>query len=375
MTFEKIKKNFGFGMMRLPTDAAGVIDSEQVKQMVDLFIGSGFNYFDTAHGYHEGKSEEAVRECLAERYPREAFVLTDKLTAFMFDSEDDIYKVFEEQLKICGVDYFDFYLMHSQGKVNYDHFKRCNAYAAAQKLKAQGKIKHVGLSFHDSAEFLDTILTENPEVEAVQIQLNYVDFDDPGVQSRKCLEVCLKHGKPVIVMEPVKGGSLVRLPKEADDVLRALNGGENAGYALRFAAGQEGVFMTLSGMSSLEQMRDNIGCMREFKPLNDAEKAAVSKVGEVFRSKHLIQCTGCRYCIDGCPKRILIADLFSDMNAKKQYGDWNSDFYYGEVHTGGGRGKASDCIRCGKCEQVCPQHLKIRDLLEEVAKTFERGGA
>ena len=259
MTFEKIKKNFGFGMMRLPTDAAGVIDSEQVKQMVDLFIGSGFNYFDTAHGYHEGKSEEAVRECLAERYPREAFVLTDKLTAFMFDSEDDIYKVFEEQLKICGVDYFDFYLMHSQGKVNYDHFKRCNAYAAAQKLKAQGKIKHVGLSFHDSAEFLDTILTENPEVEAVQIQLNYVDFDDPGVQSRKCLEVCLKHGKPVIVMEPVKGGSLVRLPKEADDVLRALNGGGNAGYALRFAAGQEGVFMTLSGMSSLEQMRDNIG--------------------------------------------------------------------------------------------------------------------
>ena len=375
MTFEKIKKNFGFGMMRLPTDAAGVIDSEQVKQMVDLFIGSGFNYFDTAHGYHEGKSEEAVRECLAERYPREAFVLTDKLTAFMFDSEDDIYKVFEEQLKICGVDYFDFYLMHSQGKVNYDHFKRCNAYAAAQKLKAQGKIKHVGLSFHDSAEFLDTILTENPEVEAVQIQLNYVDFDDPGVQSRKCLEVCLKHGKPVIVMEPVKGGSLVRLPKEADDVLRALNGGGNAGYALRFAAGQEGVFMTLSGMSSLEQMRDNIGCMREFKPLNDAEKAAVSKVGEVFRSKHLIQCTGCRYCIDGCPKRILIADLFSDMNAKKQYGDWNSDFYYGEVHTGGGRGKASDCIKCGKCEKVCPQHLKIRDLLEEVAKTFERGGA
>ena len=375
MTFEKIKKNFGFGMMRLPTDAAGVIDSEQVKQMVDLFIGSGFNYFDTAHGYHEGKSEEAVRECLAERYPREAYTLTDKLTAFMFDSEDDIYKVFEEQLKICGVDYFDFYLMHSQGKVNYDHFKRCNAYAAAQKLKAQGKIKHVGLSFHDSAEFLDTILTENPEVEAVQIQLNYVDFDDPGVQSRKCLEVCLKHGKPVIVMEPVKGGSLVRLPKEADDVLRALNGGGNAGYALRFAAGQEGVFMTLSGMSSLEQMRDNIDCMREFKPLNYAEKAAVSKVGEVFRSKHLIQCTGCRYCIDGCPKRILIADLFSDMNAKKQYGDRNSDFYYGEVHTGHGRGKASDCIKCGKCEKVCPQHLKIRDLLEEVAKTFERGGA
>lgn len=367
--FEKVKKNLGFGMMRLPEK--GDIDYEQVSKMVDLFLANGFNYFDTAHGYHDGKSEVAVRECLVKRYPREAYTLTDKLTAFMFASEADIYKAFEEQLRICGVDYFDFYLMHSQGRGNYDQYKRCNAYGVAQKLKAQGKIKHVGLSFHDSAEFLEQILTENPEVEVVQIQLNYVDFDDPGVQAGKCLEVCRRHNKPVIVMEPVKGGNLARLPKEADAVLRGLSGGSNASYAIRFAAGQPGVFMVLSGMSDLNQMKDNIGFMREFVPLTDEEKRAIEKVCRIFRSKHTIQCTGCRYCVSGCPKHILIPDLFSDLNAKKQYGDWNSDFYYGEVHTGGGRGKASDCIRCGKCEQVCPQHLKIRDLLVEVAKTFE----
>lgn len=218
---------------------------------------------------------------------------------------------------------------------------------------------------------MEQILTENPEVEVVQIQLNYVDFDDPGVQAGKCLEVCRRHNKPVIVMEPVKGGNLAGLPKEADDVLRSLSGGSNASYAIRFAAGQPGVFMVLSGMSDLNQMKDNIGFMREFVPLTEEEKRAIEKVCRIFRSKHTIQCTGCRYCVSGCPKHILIPDLFSDLNAKKQYGDWNSDFYYGEVHTGGGRGKASDCIRCGKCEQVCPQHLKIRDLLVEVAKTFE----
>ena len=227
------------------------------------------------------------------------------------------------------------------------------------------------MSFHDSAEFPDTILTENPEVEAVQIQLNYVDFDDPGVQARKCLGDCRRHGKPVIVMEPVKGGSLAKLPQEADDVLRALNGGSNASYAIRFAAGQEGVFMVLSGMSDISQMQDNIGFMRDFVLLDADEKRAIEKVNGILRSKHFIQCTGCRYCIDGCPKHILIPDIFSDLNAKKQYGDWNSDFYYGEVHTGQGRGRASDCIKCGKCETVCPQHLKIRDLLAEAANVFE----
>lgn len=370
MVFEKVKKNFGFGMMRLPMN--GDVDYKQVDRMVDMFLENGFTYFDTAHGYLEGKSEVAVRECLVKRYPRESYTITDKLTSYMFNTEEEIYKVFDEQLKICGVDYFDFYLMHAQGSSNYEQYRRCHAYEAAQKLKEQGKVKHFGLSFHDSAEFLDKILTENPAVELVQIQLNYVDFDDPGVQSRKCLEVCKKHNKPVVVMEPVKGGNLVNLPKAADEVLRALNGGSNASYAVRFAASQENVFMVLSGMSDLSQMQDNVSYMKDFVPLNDAEYAAIEKVCKIFKGQNLIPCTGCRYCTDGCPKHILIPDLFADLNAKKQYGDWNSDFYYEQVHTKEGHGKASDCIKCGKCEKVCPQHLQIRALLEEVATTFEK---
>lgn len=370
MIFENVKKNFGFGLMRLPMIGEDV-DYEQVNKMVDMFMANGFTYFDTAHGYLGGKSEVAVRECLVKRYPRESYTLTNKLTSFMFKTEEDIYKAFDEQLKICGVEYFDFYLMHAQGSVNYEQYKRCKAYEVAQKLKAQGKIKHFGISFHDSAEFLDKILAENPEVELVQIQLNYVDFNDPGVQSAKCLEVCQKYNKPVVVMEPVKGGNLVNLPKAADDILHGLNGGSNASYAIRFAASQSNVFMVLSGMSDLSQMQDNIGYMTDFIPFVQSEYEAIEKVCAIFKEQHLIPCTACRYCTDGCPKHILIPDLFSDMNAKKQYDDWNSDYYYSQVHTKQGHGKASDCIKCGKCEKVCPQHLKIRDLLVEVAKTFE----
>lgn len=368
--FENVHKNLGFGCMRLPMQGDEV-DYAEFNKMIDTFIDNGFNYFDTAHGYLNGKSETAIRDCLVKRYPREKFILTNKLTNFYFKSENEIRPFFESQLKLCGVDFFDFYLMHAQSKNIFAHFKKCRAYEQALELKNEGKIKHFGISFHDTADVLEQILSEYPQIEVVQIQLNYVDYDDPAVQAKKCLEVCRKYGKPVIVMEPVKGGNLVNLPAQAKKFLDDLNGGSPASYAVRFAAGCEGVFMTLSGMSNLEQMEDNISYMKDFQPLNKQEMQAVKNVCEVFKSMKLIPCTACRYCIAGCPQNISIPDLFACMNTKNIYRDWNADYYYNEVHTKN-KGKASDCIKCGKCEAACPQHLPIRKLLEDVKKEFEK---
>ena len=368
--FENVHKNFGFGCMRLPMNGEKV-DYAEFNKMIDAFIENGFNYFDTAHGYLNGKSETAIRDCLVARYPREKFILTNKLTNFYFKKEEDVRPFFESQLKICGVDYFDFYLMHAQSKEIFAQFKRCKAYEQALEFKAEGKIKHFGISFHDTADVLEEILSEYPQIEVVQIQLNYVDYDDPAVQSHKCLEVCNKYGKPVIVMEPVKGGNLVNLPEDAKKYIAELNGGSAASYAIRFAAGCKGVFMVLSGMSNLEQMSDNLSYMRDFKPLDERELQAVENVCKVFRSMNLIPCTACRYCVAGCPKHISIPDLFACMNTKNIYHDWNANYYYSEVHTKN-KGKASDCIKCGKCEAACPQHLPIRALLKDVAKEFEK---
>ena len=367
---DKVKKNFGFGCMRLPMNGDQV-DIAETTRMVDEFLAQGFNYFDTAHGYIGGKSELALKECLTSRYPREAYSLTDKLTDSYFKTEADIRPFFESQLEACGVDYFDFYLMHAQNADNFKKFKACRAYETAFALKAEGRIRHVGLSFHDRAEVLDQILTEYPQIEVVQIQFNYLDYDDIAVQSRKCYEVCRKHGKPVLVMEPVKGGSLVNLPEEAKKVLDDLHGGNPASYAIRFAAGFPGMMMVLSGMSDLEQMKDNLSYMRDFKPLNETELAAVNKVQEIFHKMNMIPCTACRYCVEGCPKQISIPDLFAIMNIKQLRHDWNADYYYEEVHTAPGR-RASDCLKCGKCEKICPQHLPIRKLLEEIAKEFDK---
>ena len=371
--FPEIHGNFGFGCMRLPMNG-GQVDYDEFTKMAEMFLDAGFNYFDTAHGYIGGQSEVAIRECVSKRHERSEFLLTNKLTTPYFNSQEDIRPFFEKQLAWCGVDYFDFYLMHAQDRNNYQKYKKCKAYETAYKFKEEGLIKHFGISFHDKAEVLDMILTEHPEVEVVQIQFNYLDYEDASVEARKVYEVCEKHDKPVLVMEPIKGGSLVNLPEDADRILRELNGGSNASYAVRFAASFPKIAVVLSGMSDVAQMKDNISAMKDFVPLSEAEHEAVRKVCDIFKGLNLIPCTSCRYCIEEneCPKGIRIPDLFAALNAHEAFHNWNTGYYYDNVITGGEHGKASDCIKFGKCEKVCPQHLEIRNLLTKVAAVFDR---
>lgn len=364
-------KKLGFGCMRLPMIGGneGQVDQPQFNRMVDQYMAAGFCYFDTAHVYLGGKSELALREGLVKRYPRDSYVLTDKLSGSQFQSREEIRPFFQKQLAATGVSYFDYYLMHSLTAEVYQKFLDCGAFQEVARLKAEGKIRHMGISFHDKPAVLETILTEHPEIEVVQIQLNYMDYDDPSIESGAVYEVCRKFGKPILVMEPVKGGALVNLPEDAEQILAALQGGSPASYAIRYAAGFPGVFMVLSGMSTDEQMADNISYMSDPQPLSETELAALERVRQILKKQNTIPCTGCRYCTDGCPMSIRIPDLFACLNTKRRYQDWNSDFYYG-VHVRD-HGKASDCIGCGQCERACPQHLPIRTLLQEVTAAFE----
>ena len=375
---EQNAKKLGFGLMRLPltdpNDGASV-DVELLKTMVDAFLEKGFTYFDTAWMYCGFQSEYAIREALVKRHPRDSYTLADKLHAGFLKTKEDRERIFQEQLKKTGVDYFDYYLLHDVGTDHYKTYQELDCFRWLEEKKAQGLARHIGFSYHDNAELLDRVLTEHPEVEFVQLQLNYLDWDSEGVQSRKCYETAVKHGKPVIVMEPVKGGTLARVPESVEKMFREARPEMSIpSWAIRFAASLEHVMVVLSGMSNMEQLLDNTDYMADFQPLSAQEQALVKKAVDAINSTIAIPCTGCSYCTEGCPQRIAIPKYFSLYNADLQEIKEKSWRPQGEYYTRltMNFGKASDCLECGQCEQVCPQHLPIIRHLKDVAARFEK---
>ena len=362
----------GFGLMRLP-EKDGVIDLEQVCRMADAYLDAGLTYFDTAYVYHGGNSEKIVREALVKRHPRDSFTVATKLPAWCMKEEADRDRIFNEQMKRCGVEYFDFYLLHSvEEGGNGETYDRLNCWEWALAKKAAGQIRHFGFSFHGSPEYLEKLLDDHPEVEFVQIQLNYADWENPVVRSGRLYEILRSRGMPIVVMEPVKGGTLAKLTPELEARFRAVRPEASiASWALRFVASLPGVMTVLSGMSSPEQMADNIKTITHFEPLTDVEQAAVEDVRRTIMSAEQIGCTACRYCTDGCPMNIAIPDVFRAVNTMKLYHEdfRPKAFYKGLV--GQGHGRAADCVACGQCEGVCPQHLPIIELLKDASARLD----
>lgn len=371
------QKKLGFGMMRLPlldANDAGSIDFETLNRMIDTYMDRGFNYFDTAWMYCDGKSESAAKKALVERYPRDSFTLTTKLPSYMLRTKEDRDKVFNEQLRRTGAGYFDYYLIHDVNSNSIKTFDRLDCFNWLKEKKEQGLVRTMGLSFHDGPELLDKVLSEHPEIELVQLQINYLDWDSLGVQSRACYEVAMKHGKEVLVMEPVKGGMLANVPEEIEKMFKSHAPEMSVpSWAIRFAASLPNVVMVLSGMSDMQQLLDNTDYMMNFVPLTEEEVNICHKAADIINRDIAIPCTGCAYCIVDCPKNVNIPKYFAlynaDLQENKKTGWTSQQGYYGSLNAV--FGKASDCVKCGKCEKMCPQHLHIRDYLDNVAKHFE----
>lgn len=363
----------GFGFMRLPRKGTG-FDYEPMKKMVDTFLAHGFSYFDTAYVYQG--SEEALHETLVKRHPRDIYTLATKMPSMIVNKPDDLINYFDTSIKRLGVDYVDFYLLHGLSGEYNKKIEEFGGWDFLEKLKDQGKIKHYGFSYHDTPENLDRILTSHPEAEFVQLQINYLDWDSEDVQSRRLYETARKHGKPVIIMEPVKGGLLAGEGSEIEKIFKAANpDASTASWAVRFAASLDGVITMLSGMTNLEQLEDNIKTIKNLKPLSDNEKSTVNEAVKALRSIPRVPCTGCRYCVNGCPKKIGIPELiniYSDFLKYKAVS--NADKFAFSMATSGG-GKPSSCIACLACESLCPQHIKISQIMDDMAGIYESGGS
>ena len=364
-------KKLGFGLMRLPMIGEDV-DIEQTKKMVDLFLSKGFTYFDTAYGYLGGKSEMAIKTALVDRYPRESYQLATKLPAWAgAKTAEEAQGMLATSLARTGAGYFDFYLLHNLGDNRTEAFDRFGIWDFLRRKRDEGVIKHLGFSFHDKADVLDDLLTRNPDMEFVQLQINYADWESASIQSRACYEVARKHGKPVIIMEPVKGGSLAALPADIAKIFTDADPKASlSSWAIRFAASLDGLVTVLSGMSTLAQMEDNLSFMENFQPLTGAERAVVDKVRAALDKVPQIPCTACSYCTKGCPQSINIPGIFKAMNNQLIYGNRAGAVgnYSFATRTGG---KASDCIACGQCEAACPQHIEIIEELKKAVEMFE----
>ncbi len=363
-------KKLGFGCMRLPLSDKqddSSVDIQQVKEMVDAYLAEGFTYFDTAYMYHKGKSECFVKEALVKRHPRESFLLADKLPVGMMKCAEDKEKIFLDQKEKCGVDYFDYYLLHCLDKKNFKAAEEYGVFEYLAERKNAGEIRTLGFSFHDTADVLDEILTKHPEMEFVQLQINYLDWENEKVQSRLCYEVARKHGTPVIVMEPVRGGALANVPGLVKNMFTEKDSSLSvASWAIRFTASLDGVFMVLSGMSDMAQLKDNMSYMKDFIPLTDEEKELCLKAGTVIANKDTVPCTACRYCAEECPEKIAIPELLALYN-KKINGDEVSAEEYASLTK---ESSPSDCIGCKKCEKMCPQKIEIADMMKKVNETF-----